>query len=354
MKKSLHDLPVSARYFVHPEPKAAPLCLKPVFLPFSGCSRRCFFCAQHLQSGCAPKPLSQVYSELEEWLIEAGRNGHRPVELGFYGGTFTALPQYWLNKFLNLAAWFKKQGLVQKVRASTRPDAALEADLSDLAARGLDLLELGVQSFSSEVLDRLGRGYQGRQAEQACRMVKAAGLGLAMHLMPGSPGMTEEIFEQDIEKAVEQRPDFMRLHPCLVLAGTELEREFLAGRFLPWELSGTARALSSALIRLWENRIRVIRVGLTAEDALLEAIVAGPWHPCLGLMARSLALYRIIKAQAAELPGQRPLRLRYPRRFGGEIWGHRRALVGLYESVNLSPDNAGPWDEEEFSLWRVC
>ena len=341
------------RVFSHPEPKSASVCLKPVFLPFAGCGRRCFFCAQHLQTGCGTKPLAAIYRELESWLIRAEESGHQPVELGFYAGTFTSLPDDWTDKFLNLATKFRRNGLVCGVRASTRPDAALLTDLSSLAAKGLDLLELGIQSFNESVLNALGRGYGLEQAELACQAAVDAGLGLGLHLMPGSPAMDMNIFEQDLMTVMRIKPRFIRLHPCLVLSGTSLEQDFLNGRFKPWDLSCIVRILSSALLRLWKKEIKVVRMGLAAEPDLQLNIVAGPWHPCLGLLVRSQALHDLVRLEVERFSqGEGPLHLRYPRRFCGEIWGHRGCLRPAYEKLALSQERVKPWNKDDFCLWR--
>lgn len=339
------------RRFAHPEPAVATVRLKPVFLPFSGCGRRCLFCAQHLQSGCAPRPLSEAYAELLAWLKDYEGQATGPIELGFYGGTFTALPDEWISKFLILARSYRSSGLVYQVRASSRPDAVDAPRLAWLAEQGLDCLELGIQSFDDVVLRALGRGYQGQAAAAACRQVRQSGLKLGLHLMPGSPGMNEDIFRADIARSVELGPDFVRLHPCLVLAGAELENIYQAGRFVPWSLDRTVEALAMALLELWPAGIRVIRLGLAPEPDLKLAVVAGPWHDCLGLLARSQALFRSIEEQAVRLgPGLK--HLRYPRRYGGEIWGHGRALAPAYERLGLRPEHVRTWDKSHFCLWQ--
>ena len=51
------------------------------------------------------------------------RTASRPIELAFYGGTFTALPERLQMECLALAMQAKEKGIVCRVRCSTRPDA---------------------------------------------------------------------------------------------------------------------------------------------------------------------------------------------------------------------------------------
>ena len=72
----------------------------PVFMPFAGCPHRCLFCAQDKQTGASPEPpggsaLRTLASLLHSLKAkrQAAQDTFRPVEIAFYGGTFTALPE---------------------------------------------------------------------------------------------------------------------------------------------------------------------------------------------------------------------------------------------------------------------
>ena len=80
------------------------------------------------------------------------RTASRPIELAFYGGTFTALPERLQMECLALAMQAKEKGIVCRVRCSTRPDALRPDRLQALRHAGLDLVELGIQSFHTEAL----------------------------------------------------------------------------------------------------------------------------------------------------------------------------------------------------------
>lgn len=342
--------------FAHPEPLRAGAAharakVFPVFLPLAGCPGRCLYCNQPAQTGQAPEPLEAVLARARAELL-ALPEASGPVELAFYGGTFTALPPPWLHRFLDLAAELRACGRVRRVRCSTRPDALTPELLADLRARGLDLVELGVQSFQDQALAASRRGYGGAAALAACRLVAEAGLSLGIQLLPGMPGHATEDFARDIalvaslsaELKPELKLEFIRLYPCLVLEGTALAGLWRSGGFTPWTLAATVEALARALGVLWAAGVPAARIGLAEQAGL--AILAGPRHPALGQMARARALLLHVDGLRATLPGRRST-LFVPRRWQGEVLGQANALKAEYTALGLRVE---VWDRAEFGL----
>jgi histone acetyltransferase (RNA polymerase elongator complex component) len=321
-----------------------------VFLPFAGCPGRCVFCNQAAQTGRSPEPLELLLQHAKAQLEDARQRNAPPAELGFFGGAFTALPGEWPERFLELAAEHRAHGLVTRVRCSTRPDATSPKRLARLRELGLDLVELGIQSFHEPTLRTCRRGYTAEAARQGCARVKDAGLALGIQLMAGLPGQTQAVFNADVAQACAVAPEVARVYPCLVLEDSELAAMWRAGQYRPWSATRAAASLARALEAFWAVGTRVIRLGLAPEPELAAAVLAGPNPPALGNRARALALYRLLRREIRALG--RPARgLRYPRRRQGELWGHKRELVPAYARLGLSPANARPWDEATFLLY---
>lgn len=331
------------------------------------------------------------------------------IELAFFGGTFTALPKDIQLKFLDIASEFrmdKAGGFLSAVRCSTRPDAltgaltgALVPDkfapdgfapgapginplapdefahtpklssseaageplvedldiawLLRLKNAGLDLIELGIQSFMDSVLESSGRGYSGTLAVQACRMVKAAGLRLGVQLLPGLPGQTPGMFINDMEVVREMTPECLRLYPCQVVEGSALAALWRRGAYTPWQLELTVELLSQALLMAWGRNIRVIRMGLAPEPDLDSAVLAGPRHPALGQMARSKALWRFINfhlLRYSSITGRAADRLYAPERYQGEIFGYANKLLPRFLKNGLEKKDVIFWKAGHFML----
>lgn len=337
------------RRFRHPEPERPRHRVWPVYLTFRGCPGRCVFCAQHLQSGASPAPLDAVLADLETGLVAAAAAGRGPYELAFYGGVFTALPAPWPERFLAVAARFKAAGLITRTRCSTRPDACAPALLERLAAAGLDMVEIGAQTFDDAVLEAAGRGHDAAAIRRGARAVREAGLGLGLQLLPGLPGHAPQGLLRDAGEAAALGPEIARLHPCLVPRGTRLAELFAAGRYAPWSLPETIDALALALPVLWRAGTRVARVGLAPQPGFDEAILAGPRHPALGARARARALFDLVAAEIRAL-GAPVAGLAAPRRFAGELFGHAGELAERYAGLGLQRPRVRFEDRDDFLL----
>lgn len=335
--------------FSHPAPVRPATRVWPVFIPFAGCPGRCVFCAQDKQTGRDGVRLQTVLEDLERDLAAAQEAGRGPYELAFFGGTFTALAGGYPERLLNAVDGFRQSGLITKTRCSTRPDRVTMDQLAQLKSLGLDMVELGVQSFDDAALQASGRGYSGDTARQACATVREAGLELGVQLMPGLPGDRPGVFRADVEEAVRQKPDNVRLYPCLVIRGTELETIWRGGGYEPWPLDKALDELSWAVGQFWRASIPVIRMGVAAEEALEENILAGPWHAALGQRVRARVLLAHIQKKAAEL-GHAPKALVAPRKYSGELFGHARELAPAYADMGLSVAKISFHDSDRFLL----
>lgn len=349
------------RYFRHPEPKRRRGSIYPVFLPFSGCTSRCVFCAQPLQTGRPAlepdeatyvdeegvaasrsrydKGIDRILGEAEIDLKARRDRGLPPPEAAFYGGTFTAQPKAVLERCLAAAARWRDQELIAGARCSTRPDAVGADVLRHLSDAGVTRVELGVQSFCDSALERSRRGYGSESALRACTLVREAGLLPGLQLMPGMPGQNREAALADAALAAALRPDLVRLYPCLVLEGTPLALWWRQGDFAPWTLDETTDFLAEACLLFWRAGVPVARMGLAEEPGLAEGVLAGPRHPALGAMARAQALLRIVASEIAALERPGPYGLEVPRRHQGELFGIGNELCAAYAKLGLDRGN---------------
>ena len=309
--------------------------IHPVFLPGMGCPRTCIYCDQALQTGVSSRPLPDIYHHLSVFLQRARAENRPPFELAFFGGTFTALPRKWQIQFVDLVQGYKASGMITALRCSTRPDACDPQHLLHLQNRGLDLIELGAQSFDPWVLRASGRGYTPECIHRACRDIRESGLSLGIQLLPGLPRHTIPLWLKDIRHTCALKPAFVRIYPCLVLAGTPLHNLWTQGRFQPWSLDMTVTALARALLRLWRADIPIIRMGLHPEPGLVRSIQAGPWHPALGTLVRSRVLMALISAMSRHLPPG-PKVLTCPGSVQGELWGYKGSYRLRLHSLGIS------------------
>lgn len=312
----------------------------PIFLPFLGCPGHCVYCAQDRQTGegssdnvsAILEKACAAMSAMEPCRPEEGR------ELAFYGGTFTAIPPSDRKSCLDFLCRLRREARITRARCSTRPDALAPDVLKELQQNGVDLVELGIQSFDDNALALSRRGYSGREAEEGCRKVLEAGLALGVQLLPGMPGSTPDVFLADVKKALSLSPSCLRFYPCLVPEGTVLARWYREGRYAPWTIEETVRTLGEALRLAWQADVSVIRLSVAPEPAFDAALLAGPRHPALGALIQAEAL--LLSAEdAVHRLGHAPVRLTLPRSCQGFMYGDRGALKKRWLSLGLTPES---------------
>jgi histone acetyltransferase (RNA polymerase elongator complex component) len=260
---------------------STPPVIFPIFLPNLGCRERCLFCNQR----AAPEDLlspSSVRDLIENSLDKFPSEGtDRKKQIAFYGGSFTAIHRDDQVRYLRELQPLLSSGLIDSIRLSTRPDALDEETLSLLKQYGVKTVEVGVQSMIDEVLFLSGRGHRAEDTVSATSRLKQWGFEVGHHLMIGLPGDSCNRFLQTLDRIIELKPDFVRIHPTLVLKGAPLENLWRAREYSPLSLDGAIQWLKKGVLKLEKASIPVARIGLQPTKELERDFLAGPYHPAL-------------------------------------------------------------------------
>ena len=268
----------------------APLII-PIFLQHLGCRERCLFCNQKAVAKGSPSSFS-VRDFIEASLTEIPCNQkNREKQVAFYGGSFTATHREDQVSYLKEVRPFLTSGLIDSIRISTRPDALDEETLSLLKEYGVKTVEVGVQSMIDEVLFLAKRGHCAEDAVSATSRLKRQGFEVGLHLMIGLPGDTCDRFLQTLDRAIELEPNFLRIHPTLVLRGAPLEILWRDGRYSPLHLDEAVQWLKKGVLRLENSSIPVARIGLQPTRELERDYLAGPYHPAFRQLVDSAIFF---------------------------------------------------------------
>jgi len=260
--------------------RMAPLII-PIFLPAIGCRERCLFCNQKALAGELPSPLS-VRNFIEASLPALPSEAkEREKQIAFYGGSFTAIHRDNQVSYLKEVQPFLVSGLIDSIRISTRPDALDEETLSLLKQYGVKTIEVGVQSMIDEVLLLARRGHCAAHAVDVVSRLKNKNFEVGLQLMIGLPGDTLDRFFQTLDRVIELKPDFLRIHPTLVLKGAPLEDLWRAGEYSPMPLIEAIQWLKKGIVKLENSSVSVARIGLQPTKELQRDYLAGPYHPAL-------------------------------------------------------------------------
>lgn len=263
----------------------------PIFLPHLGCRQHCLFCNQKVIVQEAPSP--QRVGELLENSLYHFPSTPRGQErqIAFYGGSFTALSQDEQISYLREVYPFLSSGLLDSIRISTRPDALSDEILETLKKFGVKTIEVGVQSLSDDVLLQSKRGHTAEDSVTALRRLREWGFEVGAHLMIGLPGDTIDSFLHTIHRILELKPDFVRIHPTLVLRGAPLENLWRKGRYSPLSLNEAVQWLKKGVLKLERTSLPVARLGLQPTGELESHFLAGPYHPALHQLVNSAHFY---------------------------------------------------------------
>lgn len=309
--------------------------MKPVTVPFfishQGCPHTCIFCDQRLISGSVGSlPSSEeMLGKIENWRLTAGE---RPLEVAFFGGSFTALPESTQAGLLDPLQMLLSRGIITSVRLSTRPDYIDDRRVTWLAGMGVQTIELGVQSMDDCVLAASGRGHTAAESEKAILCIKKHDLAAGAQLMPGLPGDTPVSSCASLERVISAGVDFIRIYPTVVLRGTELARRYDAGNFMPLSLQRGVSLCKMLLQRAMRAGVNVIRIGLQADERLnQDSVLAGCWHPSLGQLVRSQLYGDLLCQMIDRVPDLAPVVVKCHSKHLSDVMGLAKSNLERYQ-----------------------
>ncbi len=328
----------------------------PLFIPHKGCPHTCVFCDQRKISGTRlEQSLLTVKELLEDSLstVEARDD----VEIAFFGGSFTGLPEVQMVSYLELARPYVEAGKVQGIRLSTRPDTINDHVLDILQQYGVTTIELGVQSLDEEVLKLSQRGHTSDDTDKACTLIKERGIKLGIQTMLGLPGDSFPKALRTAQGVIRLNPSMVRIYPALVLEGTEMEALYRTGRYTPLSIEEAVNWCAAIVPLYRQAGITLLRIGLHASETLESSVVAGPYHPAFGELVESRILYDKLVEQldAMEPLKQERLIIRTRSELVSKLVGHKKsnihAIKNKYDlkEVRILPD----LHEGEFMIIRM-
>jgi len=246
----------------------------PIFIPHSGCPFQCIFCDQKKITGVTKQPTPQdIDDQIIDYLSTINNRG-RNVRIAFYGGNFTGLPVDTQTAFLKIAKKYLDNKKINAIRLSTRPDYIDKTILLRLKKFGVSEIELGIQSFSDEVLSLSGRGYTRVQAVEASKLIRAHGFLLGHQFMIGLPGDSWAHIKETAKISISLKPDMIRIYPTLVMENTPLA---YLPHYEPLSLQDAIDKTTFLINVFRSKRIRILRVGLHPPQDK-SVIKAGPFH----------------------------------------------------------------------------
>ncbi len=234
----------------------------------------CIFCSASGGGEFAEKNCGSITEQLER--------AKQRVSAKIKDGKFIAYFQSFTNTYApveRLEALYREAMAGEEIvglAIATRPDC-LGPDVLDLLAR-LNrekpvYVELGFQTMHEETIRYIRRGYSNAVYEQAVKDLKAIGVHVVTHIILGLPGETAEMAVETTRFAVDAGTDGVKFHLLHVLRDTDLEKEYLAGKFRCLELEEYGEILKACVSVLPEN----IVIHRITGDGAKRDLVAPLW-----------------------------------------------------------------------------
>jgi oxygen-independent coproporphyrinogen III oxidase len=201
-----------------------------VHVPF--CEKKCAYCdfASWADRGHEE---SSWLERIERELSLRGRQAPGPLDSVFFGGgTPSALSEDGLGRLC--------RSVVDNFRLTSGAEWSMEANpvsltpgkLSVAREHGVNRISLGVQSFDSGLLSRMGRAHDADQAREALHIVAASGLRWSADLIFALPGQTLGQFLSSLEHLLRWAPSHVSFYGLTVEAGTEFWKQKEEGRLV--------------------------------------------------------------------------------------------------------------------------
>ena len=194
-----------------------------VHIPF--CQRKCFYCDFPSYEGL--NDLLQDY--VDALCTEISNNAScifAPKTIFFGGGTPTVLSEEQFSQIVNVlqskGIWY---GNEQERTCEANPGTVDKNKLEHLLALGFNRLSLGVQSFSDNLLQTIGRIHNKEQAVATVKMAQAVGWqNISVDLMYGLPGQSLEDLQASVDMALDLGVQHISVYSLIVEEDTLLEQ----------------------------------------------------------------------------------------------------------------------------------
>lgn len=155
----------------------------------------------------------------------------------------------------------------------TRPDECIKY-IDRMRDFGVTRVELGVQMPDDNIYKVVKRKHDVKDVVDATRALRNAGFKIGYHIMPGLPGSDMRKDLQLFRKIFSDekfKPDQIKIYPCQVIRGSELEKHYWNKTYRPYSKEQIEKLLTG-MMEIVPRYCRVMRV---MREIPPEYLVAG-------------------------------------------------------------------------------
>ena len=193
-----------------------------IHIPF--CAVKCIYCDFYSitdRENSIPRFINAIVKEIETCTVDVSNWKLETIFIG--GGTPSLLNGRNIESILN--ALERKYNLAQKKEwtMEANPGEAPLERLKDFRSLGINRLSMGVQSLEPDLLKFLTRIHSANQVFETYEHARNAGFeNINCDLIYSMPGQSWEIWERDLLRVLDLKPDHISAYTLTLEKGTEL------------------------------------------------------------------------------------------------------------------------------------
>jgi len=236
-------------------------------------TRGCIFC-----SGLGSGEFAESGNNIKEQLERAKEK----VESKIKSGKYIAYFQSFTNTYASIERLKKlyyeaiEPDYIVGLSIGTRPDCLSDETIEllwEINKIKPVSIELGFQTSNEQSAKYIRRGYENDVYLDAVRRLREAGIEVVTHIIIGLPNETLSDAVNTTKVAIEAGTNGVKFHLLHILRGTDLEKEYIDGKFDCLNLEEYAKILKSCLEVLPEG----IVVHRITGDGAKKDLVAPHW-----------------------------------------------------------------------------
>ena len=198
-----------------------------VHIPF--CKTRCSYCDFYLVT--RPDHIGSFFKALsiETASRSSDLKGRTISAIHFGGGTPSFVPVHYIARWLDQISALCMLAPDIEIAFEANPEDLGGSAMDDLRAAGITRLSLGVQSFTAEKLQALGRRHSALESKEATARAIKKFDSVSVDLICGVPGEDLPLWETDLQAAIALRPQHISVYMLSLEPKTRLYRNVLRG-----------------------------------------------------------------------------------------------------------------------------
>jgi elongator complex protein 3 len=261
-------------------------------------------------------PKAQVLTRIDS----LKRQGHETdkIEMIVLGGTFSFYDKKYQEEFIlelfnacngedskTLEEAQKKNESAEHrvigLSLETRSDHITKEEVIHMRRLGCTKVQIGIQHTDNKILALNKRGETRKDHKKALKLLKDAGIKVAIHLMPNLAGSTPE---KDVEMFKEvfdnpdYKPDQIKIYPCVVTPYSELEKWWEEGKYKSY----SDETLMKIILEMKKYTPEYVRIERLYRDIPGESILEGSKKTNMRQLLQNQSICKCIRCR--EIKGE--------------------------------------------------